>query len=209
MLRALVAVTSLSIGCIHEIPPPPTPGRVEPLPFDKPVPPGQGRIYIDVVDGPTDIRVVHPVTVEETLNDQVFEDTELETEQSCRTPCVLDLPLGHKLVAFPLHYSPGEEVADVVIAPTPSLYRRALGSRRRSGAGFALGVLGVSFGGASLVTGGALLPIGLATDRSGFTTAGGITLGAGAVLTALGIWALATHPVFEQPGAGAQYNLAP
>jgi hypothetical protein len=162
-----------------------------------------------VADGPTDVRVVHPVTVQKILNDEVFDDTELETVQACRTPCAMDLPLGHQLIAFPMHYSPGEEVESVPISTTPSLYRRALGSRRRGGAGSVLGVLGVSFGGSSLITGGALLPVGLATDRSGLTTAGMITLGAGAVLTALGIWALAENPTSEQPGVGAQYDLPP
>jgi hypothetical protein len=39
------------------------------------------------------------------------------------------------------------------------------------------------------------------------TLAGEITLGAGALLTAAGVWALASHPLMEQAGAGAQYAL--
>lgn len=205
----LVASLSLSMGCFHVFPPPPVPGRIEPLPVDTPIPSGQGRLYIDVADGPTNVRVVHPVTVEETLNDEVFESTELETVMACRTPCVLDLPLGRQLVAFPLHRSYAEEVVNVPISTTPSLYRRALGSRWRRGAGFALGILGVAFGGTSFVTGAALLPVGLATDHSGLTTAGAITLSAGSVLTALGIWTLAKNPTYVQPGAGALYELGP
>jgi len=205
----LVASLFLSAGCVHVFPPPPTPDRMQPPQLDRPIAPGQGRIYVDVVDGPKDVRVVHPVTVQQTLNDQVFDSTELETVRACRTPCVLDLPLGHQLIAFPMHHSLNDDVQDVLISTTPSLYRRALGSSRRGGAGFALGVLAVSFGGSSFVTGAALLPVGLATDRGGLTTAGAITLGAGAVLTALGIWALAHNPILEQPGAGAQYDLAP
>jgi hypothetical protein len=133
----------------------------------------------------------------------------LETEQECRTPCVLDLPLGHRLFAFPMHSSFKEEVDDVWVSPTPSLYRRALGSRRSGGAGFVLGVLGTTFGGTSLATGAALFPVGLATDKSGLTTSGAITLGIGAVLTALGIWAIAENPALEQRGVGALYNLGP
>jgi hypothetical protein len=207
--RFLVASLLLSVGCIHELPPPPTPGPIQPPPLDRPVPPGDGRIYLDVVDGPSDVRVVHPITVEKRLNHQLYEDTELETVQTCTTPCVLDLPLGHQLIAFPIRFSLKEDVEDVLVSPTPSLYRRALGSRQRGGAGYVLGILGVSFGGSSLVTGAALLPVGLATDRSGMTTAGAITLGAGAILTAISIWALAANPTFEQPGAGAHYDLAP
>ena len=206
----LVASLLLSAGCVHEFPPPPVPGPVQPPRFDTPIPPGQGRVYLDVVDGPTQVRVVHPVSEQVPFGDGTFyEDTVLETEQECRTPCVLDLPLGHRLFAFPMHSSLKEEVDDVWVSPTPSLYRRALGSRRSGGAGFVLGVLGTTFGGTSLVTGAALFPVGLATDKSGLTNSGAITLGIGAVLTALGIWAIAENPALEQPGVGARYDLGP
>jgi hypothetical protein len=143
------------------------------------------------------------------LGDEIYEDTELETDDECRTPCVLDAPLGHALLAFPMRGWRQVEVDDVLVSPTPSLYRRALGWGRSGGGGLALGVLGATFGGCSLATGAALLPVGLATDKSGLTISGAITLGVGAVLTALGIWAIDTHPKSEQPGAGAQYDLTP
>jgi hypothetical protein len=177
--------------------------------LDVPIPPGLGRIYIDVVDGPTNVREVQWVSEQVTLNDQVYEDSVLDTLQRCRTPCVLDLPLGHRLLAFPMRGSVQVEVDDVGISPTPALYRRALGWRRSGGALSVLGILGASFGGCSLATGASLLPVGLATDNSGLTTSGAITLGVGAVLTALGIWAIAANPAFEQPGAGAQYDVGP
>jgi hypothetical protein len=205
----LVALLFLSAGCVHMFPPPPTPGPVQPTLLDTSVRPGQGRVYIDVVDGPTNVRVVHQVTVAMKVGDQIYEDTELETDQECRTPCILDAPLGHTLVAFPMRGWRQVEVDDVLVSATPSLYRRALGWGRSGGAGLALGVLGVTFGGCSLGTGAALLPVGLATDKSGLTTSGAITLGVGALLTALGIWAINTHPKLEQPGAGAQYDLTP
>lgn len=206
----LVASLLLSAGCVHVFPPPPVPGLVQPSRLDTPVPPGQGRLYIDVADGPTRVRVVKPVSVQVQLDDDfTYEDTELETEYVCRTPCVFDLPLGDHLFAFPMRGSVKEEVDDVWVSQTPSLYRRALGSRRSGGAGFVLGVLGASFGGLSLVTGTSLFPVGLATDRSGLTTSGAITLAAGAVLTALGIWAIAENPALEQPGASAHYDLGP
>jgi hypothetical protein len=211
-LRRTLVVASLlvSAGCVHVFPPPPVPGPIQPARFDAPIPPGQGRVYVDVVDGPTHVRVVNPVSVQVSLGDgMVYDDTVLETEQECRTLCVLDLPLGHKLFAFPMRGSRKEEVDDVLVSPTPSLYRRALGSGRSGGAGFVLGVLGTTFGGISLTTGAALFPVGLATDKSGLTISGAITLGAGAVLTALGIWAMAENPELEQPGAGAQYDLGP
>jgi len=213
----LVASLLLSGGCVHMFPPPPVPGPVQPPRFDAPIPPGRGRVYLDVVDGPTDVRVVDPVSIQvprdqaaaEVFGEGTDEETVLETRQECRTPCVLDLPLGHRLFAFPMHGSGKEEVDDVLVSPRPSLYRRALGSRRSGGAGSVLGVLGTTFGGVSLATGAALLPVGLATDKPGLTTSGEITLGAGAVLTALGIWGIVRNPALEQPGAGAQYDLGP
>jgi hypothetical protein len=194
-------------GCVHTLPPRATPGPVAPPLGSFPPAPGFGRIYVDVVDGPIRVRVVKPVTVNETFNGEEFETEELEDQASCTSPCVLDLPLGEHLLAFPVRGAGGVDLASVIASPSPTIYRRALGWRQSGGAGFALGVLGASFGGVSFVTGAALLPIGLATDSHGLTVAGGITLGVGALLTAAGIWAIANHPLAEQAGAGAQYSL--
>jgi hypothetical protein len=212
----IVAAAALSLGCAHVFPPPPTPGPIRPALLDTPIAPGRGRVYIDVVDGPTNVRVIRPVDVTETevcgpdsgcVGTQVFQDTVLETELWCRTPCVLDLTLGDKLIGFPMRGWGQEEIDTVTVSPTPSLYRKALGWGRSGGGSYALGILGVTFGGVSFVTGAALLPVGLATDKSGFTTSGAITLGVGAVLTTLGIWAISANPKLKQPGAGAQYDL--
>jgi hypothetical protein len=194
-------------GCIHVLPPRATPGPVVPPPATFPSAPGLGRIYVDVVDGPTHVRVVKPITVTETVNDEQFETEELEDEAACTSPCALDLPLGRHLLAFPVRGAGGVDLARVIASPTPTLYRRALGWRQAGSAGFVLGVVGAAFGGASFVTGAALLPVGLAKDSHGLTLAGGITLGVGALLTAAGIWAVANNPLMEQAGAGAQYGL--
>jgi hypothetical protein len=194
-------------GCIHELPPRETPGPVDPPAAAYAPTPGLGRLYVDVVDGPTQVRVVRPITVTETVNDEQFETEELEDQASCTSPCVLDLPPGKHLLAFPVRGSGGVDLASVLVSPSPTVYRRALGWRQRGDAGFALGVVGASFGGVSFVTGAALLPTGLATDSHGLTVAGGITLGVGALLTAAGILAIMNHPLAEQAGAGAQYGL--
>jgi hypothetical protein len=204
MLHALALTTA---GCIHALPPRETPGPVVPPPSTLPLAPGLGRLYVDVVDGPVRVRVVNPITVTKTFNGEQFEDEELEDQATCISPCVLDLPLGSHLLAFPVRGAGGLDLASVIVSPSPTLYRRALGWRQARDAGFTLGVLGASFGGVSFVTGGALLPVGLAKDSHGLTLAGGITLGVGALLTAAGIWAIATHPLVEQAGAGAQYGL--
>jgi len=79
----------------------------------------------------------------------------------------------------------------VAFALAPSVYRRALGSWEGRSAGNALGIVSVTFGGMALATGAALFPVGLAIDDGeGLATAGGITLGVGALLTALGIWGI-------------------
>lgn len=209
-VRAVLILQVLALvaaGCIHVLPPRATPGPVAPPPSALPLAPGLGRVYVDVVDGPTYVRVVKPITVTETVNDEEFETEELEDLTACTSPCVLDLPLGKHLLAFPVRGAGGVDVARVIASPSPTIYRRALGWRQAGSAGFVLGVLGASFGGTSFVTGAALLPVGLAKDSHGLALAGGITLGVGALLTAVGIWAIANNPLMEQAGAGAQYGL--
>jgi hypothetical protein len=209
-VRSALIIHALALaaaGCIHALPPRATPGPVLPPPDTLPLAPGLGRLYIDVVDGPVRVRAVKPITVTETFNGEQFEEEELEDQATCISPCVLDLPLGSHLLAFPVRGAGGVDLARVIVSPSPTLYRHALGWRQAREVGFTLGVLGASFGGVSFVTGGALLPVGLAKDSQGLTLAGGITLGVGALLTAAGIWAIAKHPLMEQAGAGAQYEL--
>ena len=209
-LRSALILHGLALataGCFHELPPRATPGPVVPPAATLPPAPGLGRIYVDVVDGPVQVRVVKPIRVTETVNDQQFESEELEDQATCTSPCVLDLQLGKHLLAFPVRGAGGVDVASVIASRSPTVYRLALSWRQRGDAGFILGVLGASFGGASFITGAALLPTGLAKDDHGLTLAGGITLGVGALLTAVGIWAIANHPLAEQAGAGAQYGL--
>lgn len=195
-------------GCVHTLPPVATPGPVDTPSTGGPVPDGRGRIYVDVVDGPTEVQVVKHVESTVQLDDDSDMEVEtLDVQSTCTSPCTLDLPLGRNLLAFPKRGSGGVDLAHVIAAPTPTVYRRALGFRQRGGAGYILGVLGVAFGGASFVTGAALLPVGLAEGSHGLTLGGGITLGAGAILTAVSIWAIMKNPSTEQAGAGAQYGL--
>lgn len=207
VLPVFAVLAFAAAGCIHALPPRETPGPVVPPPATVPLAPGLGRVYVDVVDGPVRVRVVNPITVTETVNDQQFESEELEDQAACTSPCVLDLPLGNHLFAFPVRGAGGVDLVRVTASPSPTLYRRALGWRQKGGAAFVLGVLGASLGGTSFVTGAALLPTGLAKESHGLTLAGGITAGVGALLTAAGIWAIANNPLAEQSGAGAQYGL--
>jgi hypothetical protein len=205
---ALVLLGLAAAGCVHALPPPEVPGPALPPPATDPlVAPGLGRIYVDVVDGPTVVRVVKPVTVTEKVDDEEVQTEELEDQAACRTPCVLDLSMGPHLFAFPMRGAGGVDLVTVTASANPTVYRRALGWRQRPGAGLVLGILGVTFGGSSFATGAALLPVGLAKDNRGLTIAGGITLGVGALLAAAGIWAITSNPQAEQAGAGAQYDL--
>jgi len=209
-LRSAPLVLHLALiaaGCVHTLPPVPTPGPVDPPRVAAPVTPGHGRVYIDVVDGPAEVRVVKPVTIDTQVDGEVVETETLDVQSVCTSPCAFDLPLGRHTLAFPMRGSGGVDLADVSVSRRPTVYRRALGWRRSGGAGFALGVLGATFGGMSFGTGAVLLPVGLAKDSHGMTLAGEITLGAGALLTALGVWAIVNHPLMEQAGAGAQYAL--
>ncbi|HEY6039727.1 MAG TPA: hypothetical protein VIV58_35845, partial [Kofleriaceae bacterium] len=64
-----------------------------------------------------------------------------------------------------------------------------------------LGIIATSLGGASAITGTVLLPIGLSDGNNSLTTAGAITLGGGALLMALGIWAIRTDAPTYRPGS--------
>jgi hypothetical protein len=208
-MRAIALVlAATSVGCIHTFAPVPAPPPpMEPPRSDRPVPPGYGRIFVDVADGPVFVSVVEPVEVTETLNDQTVTSEVLRDQGGCTSPCILDLRLGAHLLAFPMRGSGGVDLAHVVATPRPTVYRHALGWRQKGGAGFVLGLLGVSFGGMSVTTGAALLPVGLVKGSEGMTLAGEITLGVGAVLTVVGIWAMASNPSMVQAGGGAQYEV--
>ena len=161
-----------------------------------------------MVDGPTGVWLVGESSLELVVNRRSVEARFLTAEPACTAPCAIDLPLGRRTLAFPVFGSRRLELDAVDVGPRPTLYRRALGHRRSRGRRHApRRIVGVTFGGMSFVTGAALLPIGLATDHDGMTLAGGLTLGVGAVLTAVGIVAIARSPAIEQPGAGTQYDL--
>jgi len=124
------------------------------------------------------------------------------------TPCVHDLPVGNVLLGFPVIGSDALEVELVHIGPDPSVYRRALSVYEDHSGGLRVfGITITSIGAASAITGTALLPIGLSKDNAGLTTAGGVTLGGGALLIALGIWAIRTDSPTFRPGSSSHFPL--
>lgn len=207
-LSLLLPLLLLS-ACVRQLPPPATPEPVAPqLQAMPPVPEGHGRLIVDVVDGPTEVRRMTTTSVVVGMDkDRPITASSTSSESLCVAPCAVDLPLGRHVLAFPMHGSGRLEMDTVTVKDTPTVYRRALGRREGGGAGLVLGILGATFGGMSMVTGTVLLPIGLAKDKSGMTLAGGITLGVGAALTTLGIIGIVVSPTIRQPGAAVTFTL--
>jgi hypothetical protein len=181
--------------------------------IDAAAPSGDGaRLVVDVVEGSAPVHRVH-MKPEQTDNGQggvSFRFVEAP-ELLCATPCVADLPRGNLLLGFPVLGDPSAlEVELVHVGPEPSVYRRSLSIYDgRSGAGRVLGIIGTALGGTAVMTGAALLPIGLAKDLDGLTLAGGISLGAGAALLALGIWAIRHNAATYRPGSSNHFPLTP
>ncbi len=206
----IALAVSCLVGCVHQLPPAATPDAVAPaVQVPQPPPEGRGRLVIDVVDGPTQ---VHRVTMQATPDDadKDFPRYRLSeaAEVLCSAPCVADLPVGNVLLGFPVLGDPAALETELVhVGAEPSVYRRAL-SRYEPGpqGALVLGILAAVFGGSSAITGAVLLPIGLAKDNDGMTLAGGITLGAGAALIALGVWGISAGSGTYQPGSSVHFS---
>ena len=195
-------------GCVSELPPRPVPPAVVPPMQPAPPPPeGQARLVVDVVDGPTPVSRVRMAPQQ--LGAQRYRFEEAMEPLCSPSPCAVDLPFGNVLLGFPRIGQPGTtEVELVHVGPESSVYRRSLSTYQHRHTGLTTwGILGVSIGGASAITGTALLPIGLSDGSSGLTTAGAITLGGGALLIALGWWALHADADWYQPGSIAHFPL--
>ena len=212
---SIAAVTSLSLclsaACVKHLPASPTPdARVVVKPSPTPPASGYGRLVVDVVDGPTPVQVVRmePRQVNEggRIRLRIVEAPQVLCQ---RTPCVVDPPLGNMLLGFPVIGNEDDlEVELVHIGAQPTAYRRALSQldKRKRGGGFVMGILGASIGGSAVMTGAALLPIGISKENDTMTWAGGISLGAGVVLTTLGILAINAHADIYRPGSAIHFD---
>jgi hypothetical protein len=210
---ALLAAAS-SAACVKRLPPAPIPQALVPRLDDVPPPPGDsGRLVVDVVEGAVPVSRVRMLT-EQTDNGQGRVSYRLiETPEllCATTPCAANVPRGNVLIGFPVIGNPGAlEVEILNIGPEPTVYRRSLSVyQNRTGALRVLGIIGTSLGGASVVTGTVFLPVGLSKDNDGLTRAGAITLGGGAVLVALGIWAILRDTPTIRPGSSNHFLLSP
>lgn len=166
---------------------------------------------IDVVDGPTAVQRVtmEPLPFKDGVGRESWEFTESYSLLCNPSPCVVDLAPGNILLGFPvIGNSNMVELELVHVGPEPSVYRRALSHYEGGGGGFVLGIVGASLGGMSMVTGTVFLPIGLAKDKAGLTTAGAITLGVGTVITAISILAILADAPSYQAGSSIHYPVA-
>jgi hypothetical protein len=195
-------------GCVSELPPRPVPPAVVPPMQPAPPPPeGQARLLVDVVDGPAPVARVRMAPQQ--VGGQRFRFEEQNEPLCSPSPCAIDLPFGNVLLGFPRVGQPGvTEVELVHVGPESSVYRRSLSVYTHHHGGLTtLGIIATSLGGASAITGTALLPIGISDSNGGLTTAGAVTLGGGALLIALGVWMLRADADTYQPGAIAHFPM--
>lgn len=206
---ALLTLLSAA-SCVKELPPAPTPARVLPsVAASTPLAEGRGRLVVDVVEGPTAVHRIRmsPREIDDghgKTRYRFFESSELLCSAS---PCVADLAPGNILLGFPVRGDPGAMETELVhVAARSTVYRRSLSRYDDStGATRVLGIIGASLGGAAATTGVVLLPIGLGKDNEDLALAGGITLGAGAALAALGIWAVRHDAPTYRPGSSVHF----
>lgn len=211
-LALLAALAGGPSACVKYLPPAPPPPPVVPRVEAPAQPAGTARLVVDVVEGPAPVQRVR-IRPEPSDNGQgrlAVRLVEAPEPLCASTPCVADLPRGNILLGFPVLGDPSAtEVELVHVGPDPTVYRRSLSVYDgRTGGLRVFGILGTSIGGASLITGTTLLPIGLAKDIGGLTLAGGISLGAGAALLALGIWAIRHDAPTYRPGSSNHYPLS-
>jgi hypothetical protein len=206
----LAAVAS---GCVRRLPPAPPPEPLVPqVASAGPPADGSSRLIIDVVEAPVPVQRVD-MAAEPTDNGRgrtTYKFVERPGTLCDPSPCATDVQAGtNLLLGFPVIGKDALEIELVHVGPESSVYRRSLSIYEDKTGGTRLfGILATSFGGAAAMTGAALLPIGLAESSTPMTVAGGISLGVGSVLLALGIWAInADAPTFR-PGSVSHFPLA-
>ena len=173
-----------------------------------PPPAGQARLVVDVADGPT--PVVRVQLQPKQLSNGRYRIEEHSEPFCTPSPCAVDLPFGNVLLVFPRVGQSETEVELVHVGPESSVYRRSLSIYRHRHTGMTTwGTIFASVGGASALTGTVLLPIGLSDHSDGLTIAGGVTLGAGALLIAVGALILRADADTYQPGSIAHFPLTP
>lgn len=172
--------------------------------------PGQGRLIVDVTDGPTPVQrirmIAKPITSPYTMTHYALEEG---TETLCAsTPCVTDLPVGNLILSFPVIGRDDTEVELVHVGPDVSAYRRTLSIYTdNTGSERVLGIIGTAVGGTAVAAGACLLPIGIAEGITPMTWAGGISLGVGAAVMTIGILMMRHDAPTYRPGSSNHFPL--
>ena len=211
-LDPLLPMVLSALGCTTVLPAPRVPDRIAPTirndlgaPAD-----GHGRVVLDVVDGPTEVREVlsesesSSVAVASNNRGTVAvasgQASEQTTRPLCTTPCVTDLLRGNHVLSFTLVGEPRRtERGDVLVGQRVWVQRRALGQPRRLapttvGIGIAVAVLGL------VIEGSAFAFIG---ESTGTALA---LLGAGAGIALGGVGIMLSNAT-SQPGSVAEWYL--
>lgn len=213
MLRTQFLYLALvtTAACVRRLPPAPIPDAVAPNVQAGALQQGQGRLIIDVTDGPAPVQRVRMVAKPRT---SPFAMTHFELEEASETlcastPCVTDLPVGNLILSFPVIGRDRNEVELVHVGSDTSVYRRTLSIYTDdTGSTRTLGIIGTAVGGTALMTGAVLLPIGIAEGMNTMTWAGGISLGAGAALLTIGILMIRGDAPTYRPGSSNHFPLA-
>jgi hypothetical protein len=210
-LRLYIAALLPIAGCTKNLPAAPTPAPLIPPQVEASAPPaaGTGRLVVDVTDGPAPVQRVRmdpqPITTATGRGAYRFE--EKSSELCSAAPCIADLSPGNVLLGFPVNGDPNTiETEMVFVGPQTNIYRRTLSEYRQGGSNV-YGILMTSLGGTALMAGATFLPIGLAKDIGGMTTAGAICLGTGTLALVLGIVALRNNASTYRPGSMLHFTL--
>ena len=216
--RGMVAILG-STACVREVPPPAAPPRELPKAVAN-VPPeveGQGRVVVDVTNGPA--RVDEVVAQAASATSQgVVAYGEITRNVCLTTPCAVNLDYGQHNFRFvsttdDQHYS--EAVVDAGRGDT--IFRHTMGEHTSGGAVHTVGGVSAVLGTIGVLTGATLLGTGVlihsaaTSDNpdsgSGLTTVGAVTTGISAAVLAIGIGLMVGSPATNQEGASTQFSV--
>lgn len=203
------------MACTRELPPPVAPPRqhvaLETLP-EGPIPAGSGRVLLDAEPGKGAVQVVRVDLTEMSVSTTrgYARGVAVTKHLVCsKTPCAVDLPAGsHELVFQGSHDERDVSAATFdVTAGRTQVVRHSVGFFDAHGGWKALGVVGVTIGGASAVSGGLGFVLGSQRDSDGLRTIGTVMMGGGLAILALGITSFVVGRTEVQPGSTTQWAL--
>lgn len=177
----LLVVTLGTTGCVATFPPPAVPERVAPdtsiAPADPPSP-TQGRVFLDVVDGPAKVSDVTEITTRSSVahGKSAYVMPALEEKKLrplCITPCAVDLAQGwHSIVFESVKDETATSTADVTVSARPIAVRHALGREKPANGGYLAGLMMVLPGAGLMLMGTVATAIGATAKDPGVDATG-------------------------------------